>query len=67
MKNYVIFEIEYINYTNMKGDKVKIKYNLTEPQIDLERSFIMAIKDFYIKNSSCDIINITVIANAAFN
>lgn len=63
---YLIVEIEYVDYSNMKRDKVKIKHEFEKPQVDIEFPLMMCIKDFYTKTNGCDIDNITVIANALF-
>lgn len=63
---YLIVEIEYVDYSNMKRDKVKIKHEFEKPQADLEIPLMMCVKDFYVKTNGCDIDSITVIANALF-
>lgn len=63
---YLIVEIEYVDYNNMKRDKVKIKHEFEKPQADLEIPLMMYVKDFYAKTNGCDIDSIAVIANALF-
>lgn len=61
---YLIVEIGYVDFNNMKRDKVKIKREFDEPQVDLEFPLMLCIKDFYAQTNDCDIDSITVIANA---
>lgn len=63
---YLVVEIGYVEYKNMKTDKVRIKREFDEPQESLEFPLLMCIKDFYIRKEGCDIDSITVIANALF-
>lgn len=60
MGNYLIVKIKYVDYKNMKKNKIKVKYTFIKPQIDLSMPLIRCIKDFYAINSSCDIINIAI-------
>ena len=61
---YLIVEIGYVDFYNMKRDKVKIKREFEKPQDNLEFPLMMCIKDFYSQKNGCDIDSITVIANA---
>lgn len=63
---YLIVEIEYVDYFDMKRHKVRIKHEFEKPQADLEIPLMMCVKDFYAKTNGCDIGSITVIANAVF-
>ena len=64
---YLIVEIDYINYCDMNTGKVKIKRVFDKPQENLEKALQLCVHDFYSKSNSCDIDNITVIANALFS
>lgn len=61
---YLIVEIDYVDFYNMKRDKVKIKRVFDKPQETLEKALQLCIHDFYAKTDGCDIDTITVIANA---
>lgn len=63
---YLIVEIEYIDYVNLKRDKVRIKHEFEKPQTDLEIPLMMCVKDFYAKTNGCEINSITIIANTLF-
>lgn len=61
---YLIVEIGYVDFLNMKRDKVKIKRVFDKPQITLEKALMLCVHDFYTQTTCCDIDTITVIANA---
>lgn len=63
---YLIVEIAYCDYINMKRGKAEIKHEFNTSQINLEDALVSCIRDFYSKITGCDIDNIAVKVNECF-